>query len=366
MAEAGYYGNPQAGVAARTGTAGVQGVQSGTPAGGAVTPPATPTAAMPTSSVGATTTSASPGTAGSGGAGAAAVGGSSGANASAGGMMAAAMSGSVAAGSGGAGMSGSVAGAGAGAPAVPTSPCDLSGRWLSTLHYVTDALGQLQYAHAYVYYEIAQQGDAFMITKGLHCGDDAIGGGALAATVDFKKSWAGCIGRVNYQGRTGSSVQTASGCKIDLAKWYIVRGATLPYYLDPAKPLPTAEEKGTDTTPGWEDWDGDGNPGISGYITGAVTGKIFVAPRSWTALSGTVAAPGNVFKLALQWEQQQNVMSYDGSPLLGTEAARAANATLHFSQFARLSADQAVGDDAAICKSVVELAPTLTPEAAGM
>jgi hypothetical protein len=44
-----------------------------------------------------------------------------------------------------------------GEPATPSGPCDMSGRWLSTVHYVTDALGQLQYAHAYIYYELAQQ-----------------------------------------------------------------------------------------------------------------------------------------------------------------------------------------------------------------
>jgi hypothetical protein len=57
-------------------------------------------------------------------------------------------------------------------------------------------------------------------------------------------------------------------------------------------------------------------------------------------------------------------MAYDGSPLLATPASRAADAKLHFAQFARLTAAQASGDDAAICTSIVELAATLTPQAA--
>jgi len=244
--------------------------------------------------------------------------------------------------------------------------CDLSGRWLSTLHYVTDALGQLQFAHTYIYYEIAQQGAAFTVNKGLLCGDDAIGEGAFAVTADFRTSWSAAASRVSYKGRTGSSTPASGGCKLEFQKWYTVRGATLPYYTDPANPLPTAEEKATDTTPGWEDWDNDGNPGVTGVVSGVVNGKIFVAPRAWTSISATVPDVSSVFKAALQWNQEANVMSYDGTPLLASEAARATDTSLHFAQFARLAPDQATGDDAAICKSIVALAPMLTPEAAGL
>jgi hypothetical protein len=68
----------------------------------------------------------------------------------------------------------------------------------------------------------------------------------------------------------------------------------------------------------------------------------------------------------VQWDQEANVMSYDGSPLLLSDAARASDANLHFAEFVRLAAGQAEGDDNAICKSLVALAPTLTPVAAGM
>ena len=61
-----------------------------------------------------------------------------------------------------------------------------------------------------------------------------------------------------------------------------------------------------------------------------------------------------------------NVMAFDGSPFLGSSAVRAADASLHFAQLARLQDDQATGDDAAICKSLRTLAPMLTPEAAGL
>ena len=271
----------------------------------------------------------------------------------------------------------------AGAPALPAAPtstqpaankpaaggsssCDLSGRWLQTVHKTTDGLGNLQYAHNFFYYEIKQQGEAFTVSKSLLCGMSVVGGGAFAVTVDFSGPAAALRQRVSHNGRTGKSVPAANGCTVTFDKQYQVFGATLPHYLDPSTTLPSVEEPGSDGKPGWEDWDGDGNPGITGVCSGTVTGKIFVAPREWTTLSGAVPNVSAVFKLSMSWEQEPNVMSFDGSPFLGSSAVRAADNNLHFVQFARLADDQATGDDAALCKSLVELAPTLTPEAAGM
>jgi hypothetical protein len=279
------------------------------------------------------------------------------------GTSASAGAGSPSAGAGGAAGADSFAGG----PAMPASECDLSGRWLSTVHYVTDALDQLQTCHTFIYYEIEQRGDSFEIKKGLQCGDDAVGFGVFAATANFKAAWASVASKVSFAGRMGRSVATSGGCMVELQKWYTVRGATLPHYLDPSKPMPTAEQKATDTMPGWEDWDGDGNPGITGIVESTiVSGKIFTAPRQWTAMSGTVPTVSSLFKLPLEWNQEANVMAYDDNPLLASEAVRAADPALHFVQFARLAADQATGDDAAICAGIVALAPTLTPEAAGM
>lgn len=247
----------------------------------------------------------------------------------------------------------------------PSQPCDMSGRWLVTVHYVTDALGALQYCHTFNYFEIKQTAEAFTITKGLNCGDEGEGGGDLAASINFSGSWPSVAKHVSHAGRTGTSKVASGGCQVDVSKFYTVRGATFDYYKDPSKPLPSAEEPAMGSSPGWEDWDGDGNPGITGMISGVVTGKIFVAPRQWTQMTGAVPDVMTSFKLKLMWDQEQNVMSYDGSPLLSGTAVRASDAALHFVQFARLADDQGVGaDDAAICASVQPLAKTLTPEAA--
>jgi len=246
------------------------------------------------------------------------------------------------------------------------APCDLTGRWLLTMHKVTEALGNQQTGHTYVYYELKQQGDVVTVEKGVMCGLDALSEGSFAVTVDFSAAWPGIRKNVQLAGRKGTSVMTASGCQVDIAREYSVLGATVPHYLEPATALPTAEEMAAAGRPGWEDWDGDGQPGITGTCAGTVTGKIFSAVREWNSLSGVVSDVRSRFTLPLSWDSEPNIMAFDGSPFLGSSAVRAADPALHFAQLARLQPTEAVGDDATICSAVIALAPTLTPEAAGM
>ena len=187
---------------------------------------------------------------------------------------------------------------------------------------------------------------------------------ALSADVDFSAAEATYPTRVRYDGRPGTSTSGADGCQIDLQNWYTVRALTIPYYLDPAHKLPTKDEQATDTKPGWEDWDGDGMPGVTGIVTGVISGKVYTAPRMWAAMSGT-ATSTSVIRLAVKWGQEQNVLGSEGSPLLETEAAIGPDAATHFAQLARLSPDQATGDEKAICTALKKLAPQLTPEADG-
>jgi hypothetical protein len=264
------------------------------------------------------------------------------------------------------GSSGTLAEAGGPAPGAPTGACDLSGRWLATMHYVTDAIGQLQTVHTYLYYEIAATADGFAITKGLHCGDDVIAEGIFPVTGDFSSSTDAVASRLSYAGRPVSSTETASGCDVSFAKYYVVFGATYPHYTDPSLPMPTIDQPASGGMPGWEDWDEDGQPGITIRLSGIVAGRVFVASRTWSSARGTVAQLGSRFTLPLEWSQEKNVIGIDGSELLASEAVRAADPSLHFVELARLDAAQATGDDLAICRAVVQLAPSLTPTAAGL
>lgn len=242
-------------------------------------------------------------------------------------------------------------------------PCDLSGRWLATLHYVTDALGQQQTAHSWIYYEITQTAEGFEVTRGLHCGDRAEGLGLLPVQVDFGLSRDAVRGKLSYLGQPVRATEASGGCAVHFGKHYTVRGASYPHYSDPDIPLPGIDQAAGPDSPGWEDWDEDGNPGITSIISGTVSGKLFFAPRIWFELSGTVPDLDSSFELPLRWDQETNLLGYDGSPLLTTQGVRAANAALHFAQLARLAAEQATGDDATICADVIALAPTLTPRA---
>jgi hypothetical protein len=261
------------------------------------------------------------------------------------------------------------ASAGAGMPTPTGGACDISGRWMSTIHAVTETLGQEQTTHFFIYYEIERQGADYKITKGLHCGDDAQSTGDLAVMVDFTAAWHAERMKMSYAGRGVSSTPSAKGCDVHFAKAYTVRGATLPYYLDPKNALPSAGQPASGSMPGWEDWDNDGQPGVTGLLSGpGATGRVFVAPRQWTELSGTVPNTMTSMRLALDWDQEQNVMAYDPSwnVTLGTPSSRHPNNSLHFGEFMRLADAQATGDDNAICDAVIKLAPMLTPAASAI
>jgi hypothetical protein len=131
--------------------------------------------------------------------------------------------------------------------------------------------------------------------------------------------------------------------------------------------MPMPSDEATSTTPGWEDWDNDGNPGITMNVTGLATGQIYIAIREWNLWSGTIATDASTFKVADSWDSEQDLLGYTGSSLLTETASgtRDNDNSLHFVQFARLGATQATGDDPTICASIRTLAPTLTPDAAG-
>jgi hypothetical protein len=254
----------------------------------------------------------------------------------------------------------------AGAPPPPdaSGPCDLTGRWLVTSREVATAIGAVEAAHTWRYYEIAQTGAALKVTKGLNCGANVRGVSAVAANVDYPKSWPGMQEYGTDTGRTGTSAKTASGCEVSFAKVYQVIGATNPYYDDPSTTMPTVSQQASMGNPGWEDWDNDGNPGITMNVTGLATGQLYLATRAYTQWTGTVALSAATFDLNDDWDTEQDVLGYNGSELLTMATSGVRDTTaMQFTEFARLGSAQATGDDDAICAAVRTLAPTLTPDA---
>jgi hypothetical protein len=247
-----------------------------------------------------------------------------------------------------------------------TSPCDFSGRWIATDHQVATGLGAQEAAHMWYYLELSQTGSAGTVTRGLDCGENVRGISSVAANVDYPKTWPALLAKARQTGRAFTSTAAAvSGCAVSFEKDYAVLGATVSFYRDPSQTMPTVSQQATSTTPGWEDWDNDGNPGFTMNTTGLVTGQLYMATRRSTLWSGTVAASASTFKLADNWNAETDTLGYSGSSLLTSPSSRDNDASLHFVEFARLSATQATGDDAATCAAIRSLAPTLTPSAAG-
>ena len=262
-------------------------------------------------------------------------------------------------------------GAASSTPAADAGPtttvgCDLGGRWIATDREVATGLGAQEAAHAWFYFEIAQTGAAATVTRGLNCGQDVVGISSVSANVSYPKVWPSLLARDLETGRKATISASGSKCSVSFEKRYRVLGATVPFFDDPSQTLPTASEQGTSTTPGWEDWDQDGNPGVTMNVTGLATGQIYIVTRTWNAWSGTIAAGAATFRLADDWNTEQDLLGYNGSSLLtaATSGARDNDASLHFVEFARLAATQATGDDATTCAAIRSLAPKMTPDAA--
>jgi hypothetical protein len=248
-----------------------------------------------------------------------------------------------------------------GTPATPA--CDLNGRWLIALRVLADALGQTQASHNWFYYEMRQDGEDVTVTRGLQCGLEVVHVSALGADVDAQNAWPSLLAHDSDTGRKGTMQATASGCQLDIEKRYTVRGATLPFYADPNQTMPTASQQASGCTPGWEDWDGDGHPGITLTVSGAATGHLYCAQRDWNQYSGAIAQNATSFTVPATWDSGQDVLGYDGSSLITGSSVPDPDASQHYAVFVKLGPSQATGDDTATCAAVRALVPTLAPSA---
>jgi hypothetical protein len=249
--------------------------------------------------------------------------------------------------------------------ALPSGKCDLTGRWIVTLRTMTDALGTSQAAHEWYYYELTQSGTQVTVSKGLVCGKNARALSAASGNADFPKAWPAMMTNIHVTGLTGSSAPISGGCAVSFPTHYEVVGGTESYYADPSHDLPTASQQASGSTPGWEDWDQDGEPGYSLIISGLATGEIYMVDRTRYALSGNIAASASSFNLAVDWNDEQDVLGVNGPPILQetSAAVKDGDPAQHFATFVRLTDSQATGSDTAICSAIRTLAPMLAPKA---
>jgi hypothetical protein len=244
--------------------------------------------------------------------------------------------------------------------------CDLNGRWLVAQRVLATAIGQQQAAHSWFYYEIEQTGANLAVTRGLHCGFVVIKKTSLAANVDSSGSWPMILQKNSSTGRRGTYLKDGSSCRLVLDTEYVVRGATVAAYLDPKQPLPTRTQKATGTTPGWEDWDGDEQPGISLKVSSSLaSGTLYTVQRDWTRYEGLTSVDGPKFKVAIGYGGEQAPLGRSmGAPqAIESGSSPSSDPAQHFAWFVRLADGQATGTPEQICAAVRTLKDQLVPEA---
>jgi hypothetical protein len=245
----------------------------------------------------------------------------------------------------------------------PNPDCDFSGRWLVTERLVASGLGIQQASLWWLYLEIEQSADDLYVRDGLFCGTLGRRVGALGVSVDMHAAWPALQAQNDPRGRTGKARLSSDRCDVEWSRLHRVLGATMPYYGDPSRPLPSPDQPADDGAAGWEDWDGDGQPGISIHVSGVLNGTRYSASRTWTTYAGKVAKGATTFRLGLDWKQEESVLGVT-TDALKAAGVKDANPALHFVQFAKLSDTQARGsDDSAICTAIRDLAPELTADA---
>jgi hypothetical protein len=272
-------------------------------------------------------------------------------------------------GTGGAGGS-DMADAGTDAPKPRDPECDLNGRWLvAQRNLLSLPLSQCQAIHTWYYYEIRHDGDAFTVTKGLHCGYEAVKKSSQSASVSNPDMFAAMTTNMKSTGRTGTYVKQTDKCKLNLAVEQVIRGATVSHYKDPNVPLPamgSAAAGPGGTPPGWEDWDNDMNPGFSLNINSPLAkGTLYLATRDTNGIDNTTALGMTTIRVLSTFGTSQSVLgtAAGSSPLITQGGTPYSNADSHFTYFQKLQDNQATGSDLEICAAVRTLKDSLPGDA---
>jgi hypothetical protein len=238
----------------------------------------------------------------------------------------------------------------------------LRGRWLVSQRFVAEAVGEKQGSHSWFFLDVRHEGASITVQRGLHCGYNVTPITALGGKVDCSAAWPSFLAKNSSTGRRGTFVKSGSVCHLKLEPEYTPRGVTLPHYRDPAYSLPTAAQPAQGNVPGWEDWDGDGNPGVTLNVTGLASGKIYSAQRERTVYEGDVPLAAAKFKVLISVGTENVVLGRMGSVLLESPSSVSADTSQHYAWFARLADDQALGSDAEVCLAVRTLKSQLVPE----
>ncbi len=249
--------------------------------------------------------------------------------------------------------------------------CQLSGKWISiqrTLNIALDG-AMKQAGHNWAYWEFEQSGTEVTVKKGLKCGMLMIERSepSYSEVIADPAVWNAVTENAFNTGRKGVYGLDESGeCYFGLEKFYLIRGATVSHFMNPDVPLEEARTKAEGTTPGWEDWDQDGNPGLTFRLVGIATGALYLVQREWSEYFGTTEKNADSFTLQVQWNIEQEVIDQEPKELPSAESWPSTERSEHFVAFARVdnlkNADGSdlwdIGqnaDDLAICEKMREV-----------
>jgi hypothetical protein len=267
-------------------------------------------------------------------------------------------------GTGGAGGSG---GADAGVPTPRDPECNLNGRWLlAQRNLLSLPLAQCQAIHTWYYYEIRHELDTITVTKGLHCGYEAVKKSSQSANVSNPAMWPAMLANMTSTGRTGTFNKQATNCHLTLPIEYVIRGATVSYYRNPGNALPamgSAAAGPGGNPPGWEDWDNDSNPGFTLDVNSPLAkGTLYLSTRDTNTIDATTPLSMTLFKAPMTFTTAQSVLGTTNATLAlgGTPWDNVAS---HFTYFQKLQDGQAVGTDTQICEQVRTLKDALPGDA---
>ena len=264
--------------------------------------------------------------------------------------------------------------------------CDMNGVWIAESRTLTVAVNEAvqQAGHTLFYYEIEQHGTDTLTTKLLRCGvriSDA--GGSLETGIEMVTPvlWDAVMGKNRYGCLQGTYAMGDSACDGDFGILWLVRGLS-PHFLDPStdlEGLTQSDSADWPGTPGWEDWDEDGKPGITLTATGIANFDMHVGQRGWNHVHGTTEGSAGHFRMPVDWEQSQVILSttppdFPVPPQLQAPAPRPFE---HYQIFHKLDeamlkklgelVDRAGDDldaaDRAICAQVRTWSPTWLAEA---
>lgn len=264
----------------------------------------------------------------------------------------------------------------------PDPACDMTGHWMAQKVTVSEVIGVQATTYNHFYYDIVQDGETATIVDSLHCGF-YVETPLLQATLSEQTATA--LRRINdSDGRTATYVADGDECRAEFDDAYVLRGLEpQEHWLDdewageelasgePSLPEPekpncecdretcecddTGRYDPETDTPGWEDWDEDGLPGVTIRPGG---GKVGLAQRDWDRYLGTTpqasaGSPLEELELDVEWNNTQTVLfKVEGTVFGEDEVTR--DPDLHYVTFRRMEApDRNATSDAELCQDIL-------------